>query len=122
MPKLARASVRNVDVTAPRWLRGGLDPGDWTLLRSVGPKVGETTSSAFHGGVVTSLQSGFGLVAGGRSQISLEFQKEALFTAVCALAVDGFEVQIQAGAQAIAHPGPIAVAPIGKEQVHVRGE
>lgn len=31
MPKLARASARNVDVTAPRWLRGGLDLGDWTL-------------------------------------------------------------------------------------------
>ncbi|KKZ10313.1 MAG: branched-chain amino acid ABC transporter [Candidatus Synechococcus spongiarum SP3] len=31
MPKLASASARNVDVTAPRWLRGGLDLGDWTL-------------------------------------------------------------------------------------------
>ncbi len=31
LPKLARASARNVDVTAPRWLRGGLDLGDWTL-------------------------------------------------------------------------------------------
>ena len=31
MPKLARASARNVDVTAPRWLRGGLDLGDWTV-------------------------------------------------------------------------------------------
>lgn len=29
--KLARASARNVDVTAPRWLRGGLDMGDLTF-------------------------------------------------------------------------------------------